>query len=90
MFQVTLTEGALFYGETRRRVTVPLDAELRQLTEQIAIATACAARRQNHTATDLCQIANAMPARWSSYANPSVSRGPCQHRHGLRSQIAEA
>ena len=40
MFQVTLTEGALFYGETRRRVTVPLDAELRQITEQIAIATA--------------------------------------------------
>lgn len=39
MFQVTLTEGALFYGETRRRVTVRLDAELRQLTEQIAIAT---------------------------------------------------
>ncbi len=39
MFQVTLTEGALFYGETRRRVAVPLDAELRRLTEQIAIET---------------------------------------------------
>jgi CRISPR-associated exonuclease Cas4 len=39
MFQVTLTEGALFYGETRRRVTVPLDAELRRLTEQVAIET---------------------------------------------------
>lgn len=26
-------EGALFYGETRRRVVVPLDAELRRLTE---------------------------------------------------------
>lgn len=39
MFQVTLTEGALFYGETRRRVTVPLDAELRRVTEQIAIET---------------------------------------------------
>ena len=41
MFHVTLSEGALFYGETRRRVTVPLDACLRQLTEQIA-AQACA------------------------------------------------
>ena len=39
MFQVTLTEGALFYGETRRRVTVPLDTELRHLTEQIATET---------------------------------------------------
>ncbi|MER9247600.1 CRISPR-associated protein Cas4 [Mesorhizobium sp. M0590] len=27
-------EGALFYGETKRRVTVPFDAELRLLTEE--------------------------------------------------------
>lgn len=31
-------EGALFYGETRRRVVVPFDAELRKLTEDTAIA----------------------------------------------------
>ena len=37
MFGVTLEGGALFYGETRRRVTVPLDATLRHLTTQIAI-----------------------------------------------------
>ena len=36
MFSLTLTEGALFYGETRRRVTVPLDAGLRELTAQVA------------------------------------------------------
>lgn len=30
-------EGALFYGETRRRVVVPFDAELRKLTEDTAI-----------------------------------------------------
>jgi CRISPR-associated exonuclease Cas4 len=30
-------EGALFYAETRRRVAVPFDAELRQLTEQTAL-----------------------------------------------------
>lgn len=41
MFGVILDEGALFYGETRRRVTVPLDAALRQLTAQIAV-DACA------------------------------------------------
>ena len=39
MFGVTLSEGALFYGETRRRVAVQLDAELRRLTEQVANAT---------------------------------------------------
>jgi CRISPR-associated exonuclease Cas4 len=29
-------EGALFYAETKRRVTVPFDVELRRLTEDIA------------------------------------------------------
>lgn len=29
----SVPEGALFYGETKRRVTVPIDADLRQLTE---------------------------------------------------------
>ena len=32
MFGVGLQEGALFYGVTRHRVTVPLDRELRELT----------------------------------------------------------
>lgn len=36
MFSVSLNEGALFYGETRRRVIVPLDATLRELTLQVA------------------------------------------------------
>src|SRR6185312_14329200 len=30
-------EGALFYAETRRRVAVPFDAELRRLTEQTVL-----------------------------------------------------
>lgn len=38
MFAVELAEGALFYGETRRRVTVALDAELRALTHEVAAA----------------------------------------------------
>ena len=29
-------DGALFYGETKRRVSVPFDAELRRLTEEAA------------------------------------------------------
>lgn len=31
-------EGALFYGETKRRVIVPIDSELRKLTEDTAAA----------------------------------------------------
>jgi CRISPR-associated exonuclease Cas4 len=31
-------EGALYYGETKRRVAVPFDAELRKLTEDTAVA----------------------------------------------------
>ncbi|MEW5963035.1 MAG: CRISPR-associated protein Cas4 [Pseudomonadota bacterium] len=38
MFGVTLEDGALFYGETRRRVPVLLDAALRQLTTDVAMA----------------------------------------------------
>lgn len=33
-------EGALFYAETKRRVVVPFDAELRRLTEETAMAFA--------------------------------------------------
>lgn len=36
MFGVTLDDGALFYGETRRRLSVPLDAGLRHLTSEVA------------------------------------------------------
>lgn len=36
MFAVALDEGALFYGETRRRVNVALDDELRALTMRMA------------------------------------------------------
>ena len=39
MFGVTLGTGALFYGETRRRVQVAFDAGLREVTAQIAAET---------------------------------------------------
>ena len=38
MFGVELTEGALFYGEPRRRAVVSLDADLRELTATTASA----------------------------------------------------
>jgi CRISPR-associated exonuclease Cas4 len=40
MTGVPVPEGAIFYGETKRRVVVPFDAELRQLTEETAAAFA--------------------------------------------------
>lgn len=39
MFRVDISEGALFYGETRRRVHVPFDAALRGLTADVAART---------------------------------------------------
>jgi len=38
MFETTITEGALFYGTSRRRTTVAIDNELRELTHDIAAA----------------------------------------------------
>ena len=38
MFGCDISEGALFYGKTRRRVTVPMDGGLRELTLETADA----------------------------------------------------
>ncbi|WP_428031646.1 CRISPR-associated protein Cas4 [Ancylobacter sp.] len=38
-FGVPVPQGALFYGETRRRLGVPFDAALRALTAEVAAAT---------------------------------------------------
>ena len=51
-------EGALYYAETRRRVNVPFDAELRRLTESTieALVSAFAARRTPPTLkTERCR-----------------------------------
>ena len=37
MLGVSITSGALFYGETRRRTDITFDAELRVLTEDVAV-----------------------------------------------------
>lgn len=39
MFTVEIAEGALFYGQPRRRTVVAFDAELRALTQAVADAT---------------------------------------------------
>src|SRR5690606_21409669 len=40
MTGINVPEGALFYAETKRRLVVPFDAELRRLTEETAAAFA--------------------------------------------------
>lgn len=40
MTGAAVPEGALFYAETKRRLVVPFDAELRRLTEETAVAVA--------------------------------------------------
>lgn len=47
MFGTTIPEGALFYGQPRRRTIIGFDAELRALTAQIAAD----ARKMIHTHT---------------------------------------
>lgn len=39
MFKTEISEGALFYGKTRRRKPIALDAELRRLTQAAAAGT---------------------------------------------------
>ena len=39
MFAVDITDGALFYGQPRRRTPVTFDAVLRALTQQVAAST---------------------------------------------------
>jgi len=36
MFDTSIEEGALYYGKTRRRITIAIDEQLRGLTKQIA------------------------------------------------------
>jgi CRISPR-associated exonuclease Cas4 len=38
MFALEIAEGALFYGQTRRRVAIAFDAKLRRLTSDVAAA----------------------------------------------------
>jgi len=40
MTHISVPEGALFYAETKRRLVVPFDAELRRLTEETVAAMA--------------------------------------------------
>jgi CRISPR-associated exonuclease Cas4 len=39
MFAVAIAEGALFYGQPRRRTSVAFDADLRALTQHVAAST---------------------------------------------------
>lgn len=52
MFAVEILEGALFYGETRRRTTVILNDALRSLTLEIAESVRCMRRSGETPAPD--------------------------------------
>ena len=89
MFDVTLTEGALFYGETRRRVTVLLDAGLRDLTQQ----TADAARRLlagQMTPAPIYAKSKCSRCSLVDHCQPKRMTRPLQASAWLARQIAEA
>ena len=51
MFKTKLSEGALFYGKTRRRTMVPFNDELRALTQKNSAGLPCSDRGWPNTAT---------------------------------------
>jgi len=72
-------EGALFYGETKRRVTVPFDAKLRLLTEEtVARLRDIFATRQTPKAIYRADRCRARPkilcAAWSPARYPTSGR----------------
>lgn len=86
MFGQTVPEGALFYGQTRKRLVVSFDAELRDLTTRIAAET-CAMIAASHTPPP-----RAMPAcRHCSLVGacrPQKLEKPPQVRRWLERQLA--
>ena len=69
-------EGALFYAETKRRVAVPFDADLRRLTEATIAALARGFRDRRTPPPSRKRRAAAAPARCSSSAARSRSARP--------------
>lgn len=79
MFGHPVPEGALFYGETRRRTVVALDAELRALTSRVAAevrANLAASRTPPPVKTPACKhcslVGQCRPDRLET--PPSVAR----------------
>ncbi len=85
-------EGALFYGETRRRVAVRFDDELRRLTEDAAVGVARRSSRPAARRPPNMTDASAAPARCSIFAGRRPARARrrfgASGRCGPRSTIA--
>lgn len=79
MLAISITEGALFYGKTKRRKTVQFDNELRTLTDSTARATRELIDKQhtppaiyNEKKCDLCSLIDAcQPQLLSTQRNVS-------------------
>lgn len=88
MFGVPVPEGALFYGETRRRLRVVFDAELRALTNRIATETCgmiAAGRTPPPVATPACRRCSL-----AEVCTPQPLDHPPQVQRWLARQIAAA
>src|SRR5258708_29887389 len=86
-----LPEGAIFYAETKRRLAVPFDAELRRLTEDIALqfgalfaagrTPPAIYRADRSRACSLIEVCR--PKARGNSASECLAReiGPLRHRH---------
>lgn len=87
MFGVSVPEGALFYGETRRRTVVAFDAELRALTARVANdarAMISAGRTPPPTYGPACRRCSLFDA-----CQPQRMQKPPQVTRWLAGQLAE-
>jgi len=80
-------EGALFYGETRRRKIVPFDAELRSLTSSI-IEAARAGLGAAHLPPPTTEVSRCRACSLADLCRPERMRAPPAVRNWLARAIA--
>lgn len=88
MFGVVVPEGALFYGTTRRRLVVPIDADLRALTARIATETR-AMIASERTPAPVYDPARCDRCSMIDLCQPRRLEGPPMIAAWLASQIAD-
>lgn len=88
MFEVTLSEGALFYGETRRRISITLDSDLRSLTAEVA-ASARQMFRSGRTPPAVFEKRKCTACSLVEICQPKRLSRPLAASEWLAQQIAE-
>jgi len=88
MLEQSVKDGALFYGQTRRRKDVAFDSELRALTHQTIVATRqmiiAGKTPSAHYESKRCDACSLI-----DLCQPRLLNRPCDVEHWLRSQLED-